>query len=486
MFEPEPAAVALFDPRWLHEGTCLPLSVRNGVLRIAVADSNPPDLLEAIRFATGHLLEVVPGEGSAIAAASRSLLQRLLADARSRNELAMDRESRPSGTVTAETDDAAEGDTPVVRYLQDILEEAVASGASDIHLEPYEQLYRVRFRRDGLLQEARQPPVAVRERLASRIKVLARLDIAERRRPQDGRLRVQLERSGTVEMRVSTLPTLFGEKVVLRLMPGEAAGLDIDRLGLEPAQSSALLEALERPDGMILVTGPTGSGKTITLYTLLARLNQPDINISSAEDPAEMHLPGINQVSINERSGLGFAAVLRAFLRQDPDTLMVGEIRDLETADIAIKVAQTGHRVLSSLHTRDAPGTLARLMSMGVAPFQLASAVRIITAQRLVRLLCRACCRPDPEAAARSGLAGAATADGCPACGWTGFLGRTGVHQVMPVSPAMNRLILQQASADDLAAQAHSEGVLTLLEAAMLKVRAGVTSLAEAESVCRG
>jgi type IV pilus assembly protein PilB len=484
MLIPDPAAIALFDPRWLRDGHCLPLSVRDGVLRVAVADGDRRELLESIRFGTGHLLEVVPAERDALAVASQALLQRLLADARSRDEAAIGLDALPETAGSTSADDADADDAPVVRYLHDILEEAVNGGASDIHLEPYEYLYRVRFRRDGVLHEARQPPVAIRERLASRIKVLARLDIAERRRPQDGRMRVRLERSGSVDMRVSTLPTLFGEKVVLRLMPGEAAGLDIDRLGLEPAQKAALLTALDRPDGMILVTGPTGSGKTMTLYTLLARLNQPGANISSAEDPAEMHLPGVNQVSINERTGLGFATVLRAFLRQDPDTLMVGEIRDIETADIAIKAAQTGHRVLSTLHTRDAPGTLARLMSMGVAPFQLASAVRVITAQRLVRRLCLVCRRPDPLAAARHGLVGAATADGCKACSGTGFSGRIGVHQVMPVSPAMNALILQQASASELAHQAQTEGIPTLLDAALTKVRTGITSLAEAESVC--
>ena len=485
MLDPEPAAVALFDPRWLRDGHCLPLSVRNGVLRVAVADGDRRELLEAIRFGTGHLLEVVPAERQALALASQVLQQRLRADARSRDEAAIGLDTAAEVTGGASPDEPDAGDAPVVRYLQDILDEAVSCGASDIHLEPYEHRYRVRFRRDGVLHETRQPPVAIRERLASRIKVLARLDIAERRRPQDGRMRVILERSGALEMRVSTLPTLFGEKVVLRLMPGEQAGLDIDRLGFEPEQKAALLAALDRPDGMILVTGPTGSGKTMTLYTLLAKLNQPGTNISSAEDPAEMHLPGVNQVNISERTGLGFAAVLRAFLRQDPDTLMVGEIRDLETADIAIKAAQTGHRVLSTLHTRDAPGTLARLVSMGVAPFQLASAVRIITAQRLVRRLCHACRRPDAVAASRHGLVGAATADGCKACGGTGFSGRIGVHQVMPVSATMNALILGQASASELAQQAQAEGVKTLLDSAMAKVRAGITSLAEAESICR-
>jgi len=494
MLEPEPAAIALFDPRWLRDGDCLPLSVRNGILRVAVADGDRRELLEAIRFGTGHLLEVVPVARDSLSVASKTLLQRLTADARSRDEAAIDMDGLADDTLAPPPgEDATADDAPVVRYLQDILEDAVRSGTSDIHLEPYEHVYRVRFRRDGVLHEARQPPVAIRERLSSRIKVLARLDIAERRRPQDGRMRVALERAGAVDMRVSTLPTLFGEKVVLRLMPGAQAGLNVEHLGLEAAQRDALLAALDRPDGMILVTGPTGSGKTMTLYTLLARLNQPGVNISSAEDPAEMHLPGINQVNISERNGLGFAAALRAFLRQDPDTLMVGEIRDLETADIAIKAAQTGHRVLSTLHTRDAPGTLARLVSMGVAPFQLASAVRLITAQRLVRRLCSGCRRPDPEAAARlgegrdaTGRAGPCTADGCEACGWTGFRGRIGVHQVMPVSAAMNELILRQASAGELARQARDEGVQTLWESALAKVLAGVTSLAEAGSVCDG
>jgi len=519
---PEPAAAALFDPRWLRKGDCLPLSVRNGVLRIAVAEGDRRELLEAIRFGTGHLLEVVTADAQAVAAASEALFERLTADARSRDEAAIGRDAIADGSGTVEAlaangagSDATGGDAPVARYLHGLLEEAVRERVSDIHFEPYEQIYRVRFRRDGVLYETRQPPLAVRERLASRIKVLARLDIAERRRPQDGRMRVVLDAVGPVDMRVSTLPTLFGEKVVLRLMRSDGGQLHIDALGLEPAQKVAVLEALERPDGMLLVTGPTGSGKTLTLYTLLARLNQAGVNISSAEDPAEMHLPGINQVNINERVGLGFATVLRAFLRQDPDTLMVGEIRDLETADIAIKAAQTGHRVLSTLHTRDAPGTLARLMSMGVAPFQLASAVRLITAQRLLRRLCLHCRRPDHAAQVRlhessigwqgafeplRGMANASspadsgaeleagvtifTADGCAACGGTGFDGRIGVHQVMPVSDAMNALILGQASARELALQARREGVMTLREAALAKVRAGVTSLAEAESVC--
>jgi len=497
----EPEAAAVFDPRWLRDGTCVPLSLRDGVLRIAAAEGLRDDLLQAIRFGSGHLLEVVAADRDAIAAASDRLLQRLVAESRSRDEAAIGRDAAAGGDGTKPGDDDASSDLPVARYLRSLLEEAVRSRVSDIHFEPYEHLYRVRFRRDGLLYETRQPPVAVRERLASRIKVMARLDIAERRRPQDGRIRMSVESGSAIDLRVSVLPTLFGEKVVLRLMRSDAEALDIDRLGLEPTQRLALLDALDRPDGMLLVTGPTGSGKTMTLYTLLACLNHPGSNLCSAEDPAEMHLPGINQVNINERTGLGFAAALRAFLRQDPDTLMVGEIRDLETADVAIKAAQTGHRVLSTLHTRDAPGTLARLVSMGVAPFQLASAVRIITAQRLVRRLCRRCLRPDEAAAARLRAApelevalvraadrdtgpGPLTADGCPACEGTGFSGRVGVHQVMPVSDAMNGLILRQAGTRKLASQAHSEGVMTLREAALTKVLAGLTSLTEAESAC--
>lgn len=493
----DPAAVASFDPRWLHDGTCMPLSLVDGVLRIAVAENVHAELLDAIRFSTGHLLETVTADSAKVAAASARLLERLAARARDRDEAAIGRDLRTEAETQPADTDAGVDDAPVVRYLHGILEEAIRDGVSDIHLEPYEHLYRVRFRRDGVLHEARKPPAAVRERLASRIKVLARLDIAERRKPQDGRMRIQSTNGEAVDMRVSTLPTLFGEKLVLRLMRNDNERLDVAQLGLEPEQIELLMAALARPDGMILVTGPTGSGKTMTLYTLLAHLNQPGANISSAEDPAEMHLPGINQVNINERTGLGFAAALRALLRQDPDTLMVGEIRDLETADIAIKAAQTGHRVLSTLHTRDAPGTLARLVSMGVAPFQLASAVRVITAQRLVRRLCLRCRCSDPATDRRLraqrvptaleslvSRASAQTATGCSACNGTGFRGRVGVHQVLPVSDQMNALILEHANARVLAAQARDEGVLTLYEAALIKVATGVTSLAEAESVC--
>lgn len=503
---PEAAAAALFDPRWLRGGDCLPLQVREGVLRLAVTEHTPRELLEAIRFGTGHLLEPVTVDRRALAAASEHLLAQLEADARDRAERALGHDAAdPLATPDTDTD-ALTADAPVVRYLQQILEEAARAGVSDIHLEPYERSYRVRYRLDGVLHEARQPPPTLRERLAARVKVLARLDIAERRRPQDGRIRMHVDGAGSIDLRVSTLPTLFGEKVVLRVLRDHGGQLDVDQLGLEPVQKAALLEALQRPDGMILVTGPTGSGKTMTLYTLLTRLNQPDSNISSVEDPAELHLPGINQVNVNERTGLGFANALRALLRQDPDTLMVGEIRDLETADIAIKAAQTGHRVLSTLHTRDAPGTLARLVNMGIAPFQVAGAVRLITAQRLVRRLCVHCRRPDdaataqlaePERAAQpvgpADERGTATtrsaarvyaATGCAACGWTGFRGRVGVHQVMPVSDALHDLILRQAGTRELAMQAQREGVSTLREAALSKVRAGLTSLAEAESTC--
>lgn len=391
-------------------------------------------------------------------------------------------------------------DAPVVRFVQKLLSEACRRGASDLHFEPYETFYRVRFRIDGLLHEVARPPLEIRDRIATRIKVLARLDIAEKRVPQDGRMRFVIPRrdgeaapEGTaaraVDLRVSTLPTLFGEKIVLRMLAASGVRLDMDGLGFEPAQLAILLERLRRPHGMVLVTGPTGSGKTVSLYAFLNLLNQDERNIATAEDPAEIQLAGINQVNIHDKVGLGFPTVLRALLRQDPDVIMVGEIRDAETADIAVKAAQTGHLVLSTLHTNDAPGTLTRLAQLGVAPFHLAASVLVITAQRLARMLC-ACKRPGtfPLAALREAGFADALLDGdwqpcepvgCAACRGSGYRGRCGIHQVMPVSDAMQGIILSRGSARALAQQARREGVLSLREAGLLKVRAGTTSLAE-------
>ncbi|MCO4858660.1 Flp pilus assembly complex ATPase component TadA [Herbaspirillum sp. WGmk3] len=365
----------------------------------------------------------------------------------------------------------ADDDVPVVRLLHKLLADAVGMGASDLHFEPFEHLFRVRLRLDGVLHELAQPPLSLRDKLATRLKILARLDIAEKRLPQDGKMRLALG-TRTVDFRVSTLPTQFGEKIVLRILDTAQAALSISDLGYEPAQQEALLQAISKPHGLVLMTGPTGSGKTVSLYACLQRLNQPGVNIATAEDPVEINLPGINQVSINERAGLDFALALRAFLRQDPDVLMVGEIRDLETADIAVKASQTGHLVLSTLHTNDAPATLTRLLNMGVPAYNIAASVSLIVAQRLVRKLCR-CRRPA------GGTPATFVPHGCPACNQTGFRGRTGIYQVMPVSAAMQALILAQAGTLELGRQAQAEGIIDLRRAGLLKVLRGETSMGE-------
>ncbi|MBP0638145.1 type IV-A pilus assembly ATPase PilB [Cupriavidus sp. AcVe19-6a] len=399
-------------------------------------------------------------------------------------------------------------DAPVVRFLQKLLTEAFHRGASDLHFEPFETFYRVRFRVDGVLQEVARPPLDIRDKIATRIKVLSRLDISEKRVPQDGRMKLLIalpkdnkdakdpkdkDARETVEkavdFRVSTLPTLFGEKIVMRILESSSDKLDIDQLGYEPQQKALLLDVIKRPYGMVLVTGPTGSGKTVSLYTFLNLLNQGDINISTAEDPAEIQLPGINQVNVNDKAGLTFAAALRSFLRQDPDVIMVGEIRDLETADISIKAAQTGHLVLSTLHTNDAPTTLTRLMNMGVAPFNIASSVLMITAQRLARRLCT-CKRPGDLPRETLLDAGFREQDldgswqpyhpvGCERCNGSGYKGRCGIYQVMPITEAMQQIILSHGTALQIAEQARKDGVLSLREAGLLKVRQGVTSLEE-------
>jgi type IV pilus assembly protein PilB len=370
-----------------------------------------------------------------------------------------------------------------------VLLDAIQAGASDLHFEPYEKFYRIRMRVDGELREFAQPPLAIKEKLASRIKVISRLDISERRVPQDGRMKLAIGPGRSIDFRVSTLPTLFGEKIVMRILDPQATKLGIDALGYEPDQREAMLDAIRRPYGMILVTGPTGSGKTVSLYSCLNILNQPGINISTAEDPAEINLPGINQVNVNDKAGLTFAAALKSFLRQDPDIIMVGEIRDLETADIAIKAAQTGHMVMSTLHTNDAPTTLTRMMNMGVAPFNIASSVILITAQRLARRLC-ACKQPldlDEDALLQAGflesdLDGSWQAFrpvGCEHCGGSGYKGRLGIYQVMPITEEIQRIILANGNAMQIADQARREGVRDLRRSGLIKVMHGVTSIEE-------
>lgn len=387
-------------------------------------------------------------------------------------------------------------DAPVVVYVQQLLEQAVAQSASDLHFEPYEQSYRVRMRIDGQLREAPPAPLAFRDRLAARIKVMARLDVAEKRLPQDGRIQLRLQSGRELDLRVSTLPTLFGEKVVVRVLDTRHAQLDLTTLGYEAGDLAVLQEAIHRPHGMVLVTGPTGSGKTQSLYACLNLLNTPEVNIATVEDPCEIQMTGINQVNVQDRPGLSFAVALRAFLRQDPDILMVGEIRDLETAQIAIQAAQTGHLVLSTLHTNDAPATLVRLRNMGVAPYNLAASVSLITAQRLIRRLCEQCREPasvSRDVLQQAGMAAEGlpadhytlyTPKGCSAC-HRGFKGRTGIFQVMPMTDTLRELVLQDTSGLELARQARREGVSSLREAGLRKVLAGETSLDEVLAATR-
>ena len=355
-------------------------------------------------------------------------------------------------------------------WLSQLLLQSLSLKASDIHLEPFENLLRVRIRRDGHLYEMPAPPASLREQIISRIKVQSRMDIAEKRLPQDGRLQLALPQR-SVDMRVSSLPTLHGEKMVLRILDVQSQPLSFETLGLPDKELAQLQEAIHRPNGMVLITGPTGSGKTVTLYTCLNQLNTPAVNIATVEDPSEIVLPGANQINVNERIGLTFDVALRALLRQDPDILMVGEIRDLATADMAVKASQTGHLVLSTLHTNDAPSTLTRLNHMGIAGFNLASSVVLICAQRLLRRLCDACKQPRSD---RPGY----RAVGCPQC-LDGYKGRLAIHQVMPITPSLQPLVLQQASTAELAAQAARDGVRSLREAGMCKVEAGETTVDE-------
>ena len=391
---------------------------------------------------------------------------------------------------------AGHDDAPVVSYVQQLLEQAVALKASDIHFEPYEHHYRVRMRIDGELREVASPHMALKDRLASRIKVMSRLDIAEKRLPQDGRMKLHLASGRELDLRVSTLPTLFGEKLVIRVLDSAQAQLDLGRLGYEPEDLERLLAAIHAPHGLVLVTGPTGSGKTQSLYACLNLLNTPEVNIATVEDPCEIQLTGINQVNVQDKPGLSFAVALRAFLRQDPDILMVGEVRDLETANIAIQAAQTGHLVLSTLHTNDAPATLVRLRNMGTAPYNIAASVSLITAQRLVRCLCSQCKRSASVPAAIWLKAGWLThlshedkvpvfePVGCPQC-HKGFVGRTGIFQVMPVSAQMQQLVLQEAGIQEMARQARNEGVSSLRMAGLRKVLQGITSLDEVLAATR-
>jgi len=486
----DPAALptGLIDDKLMSDSRIVPVAKRGNRLSVLLSDPTDLQAIDRVKFQAQAAVDPIVVEHDKLMRLIERLGQTAGQQLAQLADESFDVEFAAEESTTAIDDSAEVDDAPIVRYLQKVLMDAIHLGASDIHFEPYEKYYRIRFRVDGELREISQPPLAIKDKLASRIKVISRLDISEKRVPQDGRMKLVVSAQRTIDFRVSTLPTLFGEKIVMRILDPSSARLGIDALGYDPDQKALLLEAVQRPYGMVLVTGPTGSGKTVSLYTCLNILNKPGVNISTAEDPAEINLPGVNQVNVNEKAGLTFAAALRSFLRQDPDVIMVGEIRDVETADIAIKAAQTGHMVLSTLHTNDAPTTLTRMMNMGIPTFNIASSVILITAQRLARRLC-ACKQPadvDEEALLAAGfketdLDGSWVPYkpvGCDRC-TNGYKGRVGIYQVMPISEEIQRIILAGGNAMEIAAQAKREGVADLRESGLRKVRAGLTSIEE-------
>jgi type IV pilus assembly protein PilB len=480
----------IIDNKLIQGQRVVALSRRGNKIAVALSDPTNTQALDQIKFQTELSVEPIIVEHPSLLQLIEKLNQSAEQDL---NELIGDdleinfvEEDLEASVDAANTDI---DDAPIVRFLQKILIDAINMGASDLHFEPFEKFYRLRFRIDGELREIAQPPLTIKEKLASRIKVISKLDISEKRVPQDGRMKLVLSKTRAIDFRVSTLPTLFGEKIVMRILDPTQAQMGIESLGYEPDQKELLLNAIQRPYGMVLVTGPTGSGKTVSLYTCLNILNKPGINISTAEDPAEINLPGVNQVNVNDRAGLTFPIALKAFLRQDPDIIMVGEIRDLETADIAIKAAQTGHMVFSTLHTNDAPSTLTRLMNMGVAPFNIASSVIMITAQRLARRLCT-CKQPTsvPDQALLDagykeedldGTWSPYKAVGCERCSGSGYKGRVGIYQIMPITENIERIILNHGTALEIEEQARRDGVKTLRESGLVKVKQGLTSLEE-------
>jgi type IV pilus assembly protein PilB len=487
--DPQSIVADMVDRKLLADTRIIPLAKRGSRLSVILSDPTDLQAIDRVKFQAQATVDPIVVEHDKllklIERFGQSASQQLSALVDDTLDIEM-----PTDEPSAQTDDSSDiDDAPVVKFLQKVLMDGINSGASDIHFEPYEKYYRIRFRIDGELREMAQPPLAIKEKLASRIKVISKLDISEKRVPQDGRMKLVVSNNRAIDFRVSTLPTLFGEKIVMRILDPSSAKLGIDALGYDPEQKELLTAAIQRPYGMVLVTGPTGSGKTVSLYTCLNILNQPGVNIATAEDPAEINLPGVNQVNVNDKAGLTFAAALKSFLRQDPDIIMVGEIRDLETADIAIKAAQTGHMVMSTLHTNDAPTTLTRMMNMGVAPFNIASSVILITAQRLARRLCT--CKGETHVDEDALLAAGFTeADldgswtpykpvGCERCSGSGYKGRVGIYQVMPITEEIQRIILANGNAMEIAAQAKREGVCDLRESGLRKVKQGLTSIEE-------
>ena len=486
------APVDLVNKKLIQRHHALPLWQRGSTLYIGLSDPTNIAAADEIKFQTGLNTDIVVVEEDKLTRAINDVIERSetsafdnLGDDDLENlEVADEDDQLETNEDTSGIDDA-----PVVRFVNKILLDAINKGASDIHFEPYEKNYRVRYRLDGILREVATPPPGFAPRLSARIKVMSRLDIAERRVPQDGRIKLNLSRTRSVDFRVSTCPMVYGEKIVIRVLDPSNTQMGIAQLGMEPAQQESFTEAINQPWGLILVTGPTGSGKTVSLYTALNMLNTSDRNISTAEDPVEIQVPGINQVNVMPKVGFDFSAALRSFLRQDPDVIMVGEIRDLETAEIAVKAAQTGHLVLSTLHTNDAPQTISRLMNMGIPPFNIASSVSLIMAQRLARKLCQKCKveeKIDPADLLKAGfkedeLATLKTyrAEGCEECGHSGYKGRQGLYQAMTISDDMQELILNNANAGELNDQAEKEGIGNLRRAGLNKVKEGITSMEE-------
>lgn len=481
----------LLDPKICTTYRIVVLSKRNNRLIVATADPSDQEAAEKIKFSTQMGVDWVIAEYDKLSklvevsnTSASEAMESIIGDDFEFDESSADATAEDSEASVSEVEDA-----PVVKFLQKMLLDAFSMRASDLHFEPFEHTYRVRFRVDGELREIASPPVAIKEKLAARIKVISKLDISEKRVPQDGKMKLKIGPDRVIDFRVSTLPTMYGEKIVIRILDPSSAKLGIDALGYEAVEKERLMAAIQRPYGMVLVTGPTGSGKTVSLYTCLNILNKPGVNIATAEDPAEITLPGVNQVSMNDKAGMTFSVALKAFLRQDPDIIMVGEIRDLETADIAIKAAQTGHMVMSTLHTNDAPTTLTRMRNMGIAPFNIASSVILITAQRLARRLCPNCKAPADIPRETLLDAGFKEEDvdgswtpyrpvGCSMC-TNGYKGRVGVYQVMPISEEIQRIVLRDGSALEIAAQAELEGVKSLRVSGLSKVKLGMTSLEE-------
>ena len=498
VMDPSQSAIRLVQEELLQKHHVLPLFKRGGRLFVGVSDPTNTAALDELKFHTNLMVEPILVDEDTIRRTMQLWLESSdalgnLDDAEGLDKLDVssgEDEVAGDGGIDSKTDD-----TPVVKFINKVLVDAIRRGASDIHFEPYETDYRVRLRIDGILKQVAKAPVKLSQRIAARLKVMSQLDIAEKRVPQDGRIKLNLSKTRQIDFRVSTLPTLFGEKVVLRILDGSAAKLGIEKLGYEPDQQTLFLDAIKKPYGMVLVTGPTGSGKTVALYTALGILNEEERNISTVEDPVEIRLPGINQVQQNQKRGMTFAAALRSFLRQDPDVIMVGEIRDLETAEIAVKAAQTGHMVLSTLHTNDAPQTISRLMNMGIAPFNITSSVSLVIAQRLARRLCNHCKR-ETELPEHALLAEGYTSDevhagiklyeavGCNEC-TAGYKGRTGIYEVMPMTEKIQSIILQGGNSMQIGEAARASGVRNLRQSALLKARNGITSLAEINRVTK-